>query len=164
MGLITVKKHYRKTKNKVSVVRKHKRKKRGGYLKDSDTYVTKDGKETKRGLWANVYLKKKKHKRGDAPYLKYAKARAKSLGLIAEKAENPDKKIDLFENDKGKKGKKVSSIGAKGYGDYPTYLAKERKGLVKEGTAAKKRKGYKKRHTCRNEKGTDCYYADKVLW
>jgi hypothetical protein len=30
------------------------------YLKDKDTYVTKDGKETKRGLWANVYLKKKK--------------------------------------------------------------------------------------------------------
>jgi hypothetical protein len=33
---------------------------KGGYLKDKNTYVTKDGKETKRGLWANVYLKKKK--------------------------------------------------------------------------------------------------------
>jgi hypothetical protein len=33
--------------------------KKGGYLKDEETYVTKDGKETKRGLWANVYLKNK---------------------------------------------------------------------------------------------------------
>ena len=32
----------------------------GGYLKDKNTYVTKDGKETKRGLWANVYMKKKR--------------------------------------------------------------------------------------------------------
>jgi hypothetical protein len=32
---------------------------RGGYLKDKDTYVTKDGRETERGLWANVYLKRK---------------------------------------------------------------------------------------------------------
>lgn len=34
--------------------------KKGGYLKDKNTYVTKDGKETKRGLWSNVYLKKKR--------------------------------------------------------------------------------------------------------
>ena len=34
--------------------------KKGGYLKDKNTYVTKDGKKTKRGLWANVYLKKKR--------------------------------------------------------------------------------------------------------
>ena len=33
--------------------------KKGGYLKDKETYVTKDGKETKRGLWSNVYLKNK---------------------------------------------------------------------------------------------------------
>lgn len=37
--------------------------KKGGYLKDENTYVTKDGRETRRGLWANVYLKKKKGKR-----------------------------------------------------------------------------------------------------
>lgn len=33
---------------------------KGGYLKNDDTYITKDGKPTKRGLWANVYLKKKR--------------------------------------------------------------------------------------------------------
>lgn len=31
-----------------------------GYLKDKNTYITKEGKSTKRGLWANVYLKKKR--------------------------------------------------------------------------------------------------------
>lgn len=34
--------------------------KKGGYLKDKNTYVTKDGKETRRGIWANTYLKKKR--------------------------------------------------------------------------------------------------------
>lgn len=34
--------------------------KKGGYLKDKNTYVTKDGRETRRGLWANVFLKNKK--------------------------------------------------------------------------------------------------------
>lgn len=34
--------------------------KRGGYLKDKNTYVTEDGRETKRGLWANVHLKNKR--------------------------------------------------------------------------------------------------------
>ena len=33
--------------------------KRGGYLKDKNTYVTEDGRETRRGLWANVHLKRK---------------------------------------------------------------------------------------------------------
>lgn len=33
--------------------------KKGGYLKDKNTYVTKEGKETRRGLWTNVYLKNK---------------------------------------------------------------------------------------------------------
>jgi hypothetical protein len=34
----------------------------GGHLKkgDADTYITKDGEETRRGLWANVYMKKKR--------------------------------------------------------------------------------------------------------
>ena len=37
--------------------------KSGGYLKNKNTYVTKDGRETKRGLWANVALKKKRENR-----------------------------------------------------------------------------------------------------
>jgi len=41
----------------------------GGYLKNKNTYVTKDGRETKRGLWANVYLKNHKYPAGG--YLGY---------------------------------------------------------------------------------------------
>ena len=33
---------------------------KGGYLKNSTTYVNKDGKESKRGLWANVAMKKRR--------------------------------------------------------------------------------------------------------
>ena len=44
--------------------------KKGGYLKDKNTYVTKDGKETRRGLWANVYLKNKNKKEMGGPMLK----------------------------------------------------------------------------------------------
>jgi hypothetical protein len=43
--------------------------KKGGYLKDKNTYVTKDGRETQRGLWANVYLKN--HKYPEGGYLNY---------------------------------------------------------------------------------------------
>lgn len=45
--------------------------KKGGYLKDKNTYVTKDGKETRRGLWANVYLKNKKKQLGGNAYNDY---------------------------------------------------------------------------------------------
>jgi hypothetical protein len=34
--------------------------KKGGYLKNKNTYVTEDGRETRRGLWANVHLKNKR--------------------------------------------------------------------------------------------------------
>jgi hypothetical protein len=46
--------------------------KKGGYLKDKNTYVTKDGRETQRGLWANVYLKNHKYQAGG--YLDYQDA------------------------------------------------------------------------------------------
>ena len=85
---------------------------------------------------------------------------AKKLGVQIKPSTNPKKKIDVF-----KKGKKVASIGAIGYNDYPTYLKFEKMGVVPKGTANKKRKAYKKRHQQhRNKKGTPSFYADKILW
>lgn len=49
-------------RNSLSVQTNPYQMKKGGYLKDENTYVTKDGMETRRGLWANVYLKKKAKK------------------------------------------------------------------------------------------------------
>lgn len=42
--------------------------KKGGYLKDKNTYITKDGRETRRGLWANVHLKNKRYEDGGYYY------------------------------------------------------------------------------------------------
>jgi len=90
---------------------------------------------------------------------KHTKIQAKKLGLTVKPSKNQGKKIDVF-----KAGEKVASVGAIGYNDYPTYLELERKGKVPKGTAATKRKAYKKRHVFRSRIGTPAYYADKLLW
>jgi len=49
--------------------------------------------------------------------------------------------------------------------DYPTYLAKEKKGYYEKGYANKRRKLYKERHEKdRHVSGSAGYYADKILW
>jgi hypothetical protein len=49
--------------------------------------------------------------------------------------------------------------------DYPTYLAKEKKGSYEKGYADKRRKLYKDRHEKdRKVVGSNGYYADKILW
>lgn len=84
----------------------------------------------------------------------YSKEQAKKLDVDIKPSSNPKKKIDVY-----KDGDKIASIGAKGYKDYPTYL-KEDKQLAEQ-----KRKAYKARHEKdRNIKGTNGYYADKILW
>jgi len=85
----------------------------------------------------------------------YTRARAKVLGVSVKRSTNKKKKIDVFKN-----GKKVASVGAIGYGDFPTF--KKTKG--KE-YADKRRIAYKKRHQkYRTIKGTNSYYADQLLW
>lgn len=85
----------------------------------------------------------------------YTRTQAKKLGVIVKRATNKKKKIDVFKN-----GKKIASVGAISYGDYPTF--KKTKGKV---FADKRRIAYKKRHQkYRNIKGTNSYYADKLLW
>ena len=66
------------------------------------------------------------------------------------------KKIDVF----NKKGEKLASIGAIGYGDYPTFWEQKGKEFADE-----KRRLYKMRHAKdRVVRGTAGYYADKILW
>lgn len=85
----------------------------------------------------------------------YSKKRARELGVVIKKSKNKKKKIDVFKNNK-----KIASIGAMGYGDYPTF--KKTKG--KE-FANKRRIAYKKRHQKnRVVKGSNGYYADRILW
>ncbi len=90
----------------------------------------------------------------------YTKQQAKQHNLTVKPSKNKGKKIDVF-----KKGVKVASVGATGYNDYPTYLELERKGKKPKGYAKQRRKLYKIRHNKnRNKKGTNSWYADKLLW
>lgn len=85
----------------------------------------------------------------------YTRDRALSLGVVVKHSTNPNKKIDVFKN-----GEKIASVGAIGYGDYPTYMRTKGKEYADE-----RRRLYKQRHSKdRNIKGTNGYYADKLLW
>lgn len=91
------------------------------------------------------------------PYVitSYTREKAKNLGVTVKRSTVKGKKIDVFKN-----GKKVASVGALGYGDYPTFVRK--KGLE---YADKRRMAYKLRHEKdRHKVGTNGYYADKLLW
>ena len=86
---------------------------------------------------------------------KYSYERAKRLGVDIKPSTRKNKKIDVFKN-----GKQIASIGALGYGDYPTFMETEGKT-----SANLHRKRYKIRHAKdRKVKGTSGYYADQVLW
>lgn len=90
----------------------------------------------------------------------YTKQQAKKLGVQVKPSKTTGKKIDVFKN-----GKKLVSVGATGYKDYPTYMKLERQGKFEKGYANKRRKLYKIRHKKdRNVKGSAGYYADKLLW
>jgi hypothetical protein len=79
----------------------------------------------------------------------YSKQQAKKLGVELRPSSNPKKKIDVY-----KGGKKVASIGAMGYSDYPT-----------SGFDKIKRKLYRLRHDGEQKKiGSNGYYAWKILW
>lgn len=85
----------------------------------------------------------------------YTKTKARKMGLDVKPSENPKKKLDVFRD-----GKKIASVGARGYLDYPTYLKKF--GSV---VARNRRKAYKIRHAKdRKRKGTPGYFADQLLW
>lgn len=85
----------------------------------------------------------------------YTKRKAKEYGLEVKPSKVKGKKIDVF-----KKGKKVASVGAIGYNDYPTYIKKKGKKY-----AESRRRLYKIRHkNDRTKRGTPGWYADKLLW
>ena len=85
----------------------------------------------------------------------YTKNKAKQLGVNVSLSKVKGKKIDVFKN-----GKKIASVGALGYSDYPTYIKTKGKSF-----ADKRRKLYKQRHgSNRTVIGSNGWYADKLLW
>jgi len=86
---------------------------------------------------------------------RYTQTKAKELGVKVAPSKVKGKKIDVF-----KDGKKVASIGALGYKDYPTFMLEDGEEVAKQ-----KRKAYKARHEKdRHKRGSAGYYADKLLW
>jgi hypothetical protein len=85
----------------------------------------------------------------------YTYKQAKKLGVTVKPSTNKTKKIDVY-----KKGKKVASIGARGYRDFPTFMK-----LKGKKYAQTRRRLYKMRHEKdRHVKGSRGFYADKLLW
>lgn len=85
----------------------------------------------------------------------YTRRKAKQLGVIVQPSQVKGKKIDVF-----KKGKKLASVGALGYSDYPTFMKNQGKAIARQ-----KRKNYKQRHQKdRLKRGTPGYFADQLLW
>ena len=94
----------------------------------------------------------------------YTLAQAKKLGVSVKPSTVAGKKLDVFKNVKGEVVK-VATIGALGYNDYPTFMALEKKGKFPTGYAKRRRDAYKTRHQKdRTIRGTNGWYADKLLW
>ena len=86
----------------------------------------------------------------------YTYARALKLGVKVKPSTNKNKKIDVFD----KSGKKLATVGAIGYSDYPTYILE--KGMK---YADERRRLYKIRHeNTRHIKYSNSWYADQLLW
>ena len=85
----------------------------------------------------------------------YTRRKGRKMGVEVRPSTNPTKKIDVF-----KRGEKVAMVGARGMNDFPTYIQK--KGIV---FAKTRRRLYRIRHERdRHIKGTNGWYADKLLW
>lgn len=84
----------------------------------------------------------------------YSKKRAAELGVKIKPSTLSGKKIDVFKN-----GKKIASIGAIGYNDYPTFKEKYGKKFADE-----RKKAYLARHKKNIIKNKPGYYAAKILW
>ena len=80
----------------------------------------------------------------------YSYSKAKQLYVDIKPSKTKGKKIDVFKNDK-----KITSIGAVGYNDYPTYI--DKKGIE---YANKRRKLYHERH--KHESGINSLYANNI--
>ena len=114
-------------------------------------------KSTKRSRARRKSPKRKSRRTSKVNYTitQYTKNKAKKLGVTVKRSTNKKKKLDVFKN-----GKKIATVGAMGYKDYPTYLKTEGKEK-----ANKRRKAYKMRHEKdRHNKGSNGYYADQLLW
>jgi len=82
----------------------------------------------------------------------YSFKKAKDLGVTIKPSTKKGKKIDVFKNNQ-----LLTSIGASGMNDYPTYLKNEGKKIAEE-----RKRLYKIRHS--KNTGIAGKYASEILW
>ena len=88
--------------------------------------------------------------------LPYTAAQARRLNVKIRPSSRQGKKIDVYD----RKGNYITSVGAKGYLDYPTYRK-----LFGKAVADQRRRLYKIRHQAdRSVRRSPGWYADKLLW
>jgi len=86
----------------------------------------------------------------------YSYEQAKKIGVIIKPSPNPKYKIDIYTKDK----QYITSIGAKGYSDYPTFIEDDGKEY-----ADKRRRLYHIRHKKDiHEVGSRGWFAGLILW
>jgi len=86
----------------------------------------------------------------------YTKAKARRLKVIVKPSTRKGKKLDVYD----RKGNFITSVGARGYLDYPSYLK-----LYGKAVADQRRRLYKIRHRGdRKIKYSAGYFADQLLW
>ena len=86
----------------------------------------------------------------------YSYDQAEKLGVDIKPSSNPNKKIDVYKNNKF-----LYSIGDINYNDFPTYL--EMKGKS-EDFANNRRRLYRLRHKRDDVPNTRGWYAMRLLW
>lgn len=83
----------------------------------------------------------------------WTRRQARRLGVEVKPSRKEGKKIDVFRD-----GYYIGSAGAKGYGDYGTYLEEEGKEYANQ-----RRRLYRKRHT-EGSKDSPSWIAYNLLW
>ena len=136
------------TRKRTGKCQRRTRSKRGG-----KTAKTRKKSNSKKSTKSTKSTKSKKS--GKYIITKHTREQARLLGVQVKLSENKEKKIDVFKN-----GEKIASVGATGYGDFPTFKRTRGKKFADE-----RRRRYKMRHErYRHNVGTPSYYADKLLW
>jgi hypothetical protein len=85
----------------------------------------------------------------------YSYTQAKKLGVSIFPSKKPNKKIDVYKNNK-----KIASVGAYGMNDFPTYISQRGMKYAKT-----RRRNYRMRHERdRHVKWSRGWLADQLLW
>ena len=85
----------------------------------------------------------------------YTKQQARRIGVMVKPSTNPKKKIDVFKDDK-----KVASVGAVGFSDYPHYLQDKGKAFADE----RKRLYHIRHRKTENKIGSPSFFSSRLLW